>query len=492
MDSIMKRTTLLSLICGLSLAALAASPPPATSGRKPAGPRPAPDGSRFLFILDTSASMKSISEAERQALFDLLFSGMDGYMRTGDTIGVWTFSDEVSAGKFPMQIWDSDHPVEVASRATKFLRGQEFAGNNQVEELMSKLTSVIRAVTNLNIIILSDGDTKMLGTPVDADINAAYATRGKERKAAKKPFVTSLIVQDGRIARGAVTLPGESIQLPQRAAAKLAVKAVPAATNTPSPRATVAPIPPKPRADAVPAGATTSETNAQAAADLKSPPVDASSPNFTPANDAIAAQPVETPSTAAVIEGLATFPVETRGRSGETVAPTPSAPARKVLTIITHSNSVPAKVEPEIAAASSPTNSTEIVALAKTNSTAAVVSSSPPPPAQAPTTIASPSVGEPTTPSATIESKPSVYAITPSSMVVAARESVGASASTSQSPENTVAMMHVPAQPALGAIPTLVIGGILLAMSLFLLGIALRRIKPTTQGSFITQSMHRR
>jgi hypothetical protein len=77
-------------------------------------------------------------------------------------------------------------------------------------------------------------------------------------------------------------------------------------------------------------------------------------------------------------------------------------------------------------------------------------------------------------------------------MVVAARESVGASASTSQSPENTVAMMHVPAQPALGAIPTLVIGGILLAMSLFLLGIALRRIKPTTQGSFITQSMHRR
>jgi hypothetical protein len=33
-------------------------------------------------------------------------------------------------------------------------------------------------------------------------------------------------------------------------------------------------------------------------------------------------------------------------------------------------------------------------------------------------------------------------------------------------------------EPGLGAIPTLIIGGILLAMSLFLLGIALRRVRP--------------
>jgi hypothetical protein len=47
-------------------------------------------------------------------------------------------------------------------------------------------------------------------------------------------------------------------------------------------------------------------------------------------------------------------------------------------------------------------------------------------------------------------------------------------------------------EPGLGAIPTLIIGGILLAMSLFLLGIALRRMRPEAQGSLITQSMHRR
>jgi hypothetical protein len=47
-------------------------------------------------------------------------------------------------------------------------------------------------------------------------------------------------------------------------------------------------------------------------------------------------------------------------------------------------------------------------------------------------------------------------------------------------------------QPGLGAIPTLILGGILLALSLFLLGIALRRMRHESQGSLITQSMHRR
>jgi hypothetical protein len=58
-------------------------------------------------------------------VFDLIFSGIDGYMRDGDTFGVWTFDEEVGTGKFPMQVWNSEKPLEGASRAATFVRGQE-------------------------------------------------------------------------------------------------------------------------------------------------------------------------------------------------------------------------------------------------------------------------------------------------------------------------------------------------------------------------------
>ena len=45
----MKRTVLLTLICGLSLAALAATQP--SAAKKTTGLKPAPDGSRFLLAL---------------------------------------------------------------------------------------------------------------------------------------------------------------------------------------------------------------------------------------------------------------------------------------------------------------------------------------------------------------------------------------------------------------------------------------------------------
>src|SRR5262245_505937 len=155
MDSNMKCTALVILVCGISMATVAATITTTPGGRKPAGPKPTPDGSRFLFVMDTSSSMKSISDAERQTLFDLVFSGVNGYMSTGDTFGVWTYGEEVGVGKFPMQVWDADTAVELASRATKFIRDQEYAGNNQIEELMPKLTAVIHAVSNLNIFIIS-------------------------------------------------------------------------------------------------------------------------------------------------------------------------------------------------------------------------------------------------------------------------------------------------------------------------------------------------
>jgi hypothetical protein len=79
--------------------------------------------------------------------------------------------------------------------------------------------------------------------------------------------------------------------------------------------------------------------------------------------------------------------------------------------------------------------------------------------------------------------------VAPTPIVVAAREPTAVASEKSPS---MISAMQVRARPELGAIPTLIIGGILLAMALFLLGIALRRMRHEPQGSLITQSMHRR
>src|SRR5579872_4008156 len=49
---------------------------------------------RFLFVVDTSLSMRADAGPARQAVTDLLKSSMQGQMRDGDTLGVWTYDEE--------------------------------------------------------------------------------------------------------------------------------------------------------------------------------------------------------------------------------------------------------------------------------------------------------------------------------------------------------------------------------------------------------------
>ena len=69
---------------------------------------PVPQSNRYLLLLETSHSMQRRSDGALQAIHALLSSNFGGQIRNGDTLGVWTYNEELTAGKLPMQQWSAD------------------------------------------------------------------------------------------------------------------------------------------------------------------------------------------------------------------------------------------------------------------------------------------------------------------------------------------------------------------------------------------------
>lgn len=187
-----------------------------TLPRLPMHLKPAPDGQRFLFVVDISSGTKSLDAANRQALFDLIFTGLEGQMRTGDSFGLWLFNDELHAGQFPMQVWVATNTLASASLAAKYLREQKYSGRSRPDVVMKRLLSLIKSVRDLNVIFVSNGEKSLEGTPFDTNIAGVYERRKADRNKEQKPFVTLLVAHGGAIVSGAVVLAGEYMALPER------------------------------------------------------------------------------------------------------------------------------------------------------------------------------------------------------------------------------------------------------------------------------------
>ena len=70
----------------------------------------AANSNRFLLLLDTSLAMKPLETAQREATFDLVYSGLRGQMTNGDTYGLW-LAGEKNDTSFPMESWKLKHAV---------------------------------------------------------------------------------------------------------------------------------------------------------------------------------------------------------------------------------------------------------------------------------------------------------------------------------------------------------------------------------------------
>src|SRR5262249_36925396 len=92
----------------LASRALPAAPKPAgEGGSQTAPPKYGTISSRFLLIVETSRPMHRNSDATIKTVTSLLYSGFSHQIKQGDTLGIWTYNQQLYAGRIPLQRWST-------------------------------------------------------------------------------------------------------------------------------------------------------------------------------------------------------------------------------------------------------------------------------------------------------------------------------------------------------------------------------------------------
>ena len=176
-------------MCWLSLALLAQAD----------SAEPAQAANRYLLIFDTSRGMKSREPATIEAVHNLLISGFQGQLQPGDTLGIWTFNEEVSTGQMPLQRWSTDAEPGITSSVLSFLRRQTYDKQAAFDKLSPLLDRLIKDSPALTILLISDGSSPLHGIPFEDRVNRLYEMWRKQQQRTRQPFVTVWRAEGGRV-----------------------------------------------------------------------------------------------------------------------------------------------------------------------------------------------------------------------------------------------------------------------------------------------------
>ena len=427
---------------------------------------------RFLLIVETSKAMQRRAEAMLEVVQDMLMSGLNGRMRDGSSLGAWTFNEDLSPGRLPLQTWSSSTREIITQHTLTFLKGQKYEKQASFDKVGPALSRVIGDSRRLTVILISSGDWKMRGTPFDDRINASFQQWREQQQKARMPFVTVLCARKGQVEAYAVNTPPWPLQVPELAEAPVSVPppSRPAVeVRRSAPTSTVAPlILIGKKASPEPVATVTQAPPPVVAAVVTNQPAVAKPPEPAPAAVEVAqvqpAPPVpekpltESPPQAPVAPIPASEPKPETARAPE---PKPAEPAPAKPVAVQPPTVPMSKPEPAVVEQPKPVAAPEVKAQA------------------APAPALPPEVAPPANPNAAIAqaatSGPSSHTASPSVPATPAAETATAAPAESLLHTRTIVMAAV-------------VLAVLVAGLAFLL---MRRTRATPQGSLITRSFER-
>jgi len=194
---------------------------------------------RFLLIFDTSSDMKLRLPAVQKALSSVLATNANGQLHTNDSIGVWTFDQELQTGQFPLQQWKPDNAATITANISAFAGSQRYSKKTGFNALVPLLNQIVRSSERLTMVIFCDGYGEIHGTPYDTGINQVFQQRQSERQKARLPIVIVLRSQRGQYTGCMVSFPPQPVSLPEFPPLPEVVSAPPKVINAPAPRSSV-------------------------------------------------------------------------------------------------------------------------------------------------------------------------------------------------------------------------------------------------------------
>ena len=169
---------------------------------------------RFLLIFDTSTDMKRRAPMVQKALDNLFVTGMGGQLQPGDSIGVWTFDQDLRTGQFPLQQWMPDQAATIDADIDSFIGKLRYSKATRFGALQPLLDELAKDSDRLTVLIFCDGETSMTGTPYDDGINQIFQQRLTGQKNARQPFIVVLRAQLGQYVGCTVDFPPAPVNFP--------------------------------------------------------------------------------------------------------------------------------------------------------------------------------------------------------------------------------------------------------------------------------------
>lgn len=170
---------------------------------------------RWLLVVDVSSPMKNRADAVRESVQSLLKSGMHGELVDGAELGVWTFNDSLHSGDFPLVTWTPDARDTIATQVDEFLAERRYRQQTDFSLVAPHLVEVMANSRRLTVILYSDGDEAIVGTPFDRAIQAYFAEHREMLKEEQIPFVTVLRGYKGRLVGHSKSYPPWPVELPE-------------------------------------------------------------------------------------------------------------------------------------------------------------------------------------------------------------------------------------------------------------------------------------
>jgi hypothetical protein len=169
---------------------------------------------RYLIVLENSARMDRQRDVALDTVHHLILSGIQGRIRDGDVLGIWTFRQQLKRDQFRALTWSSGRARDAANAVYRTLRDVGFAEEPDLDLAMAGVTAAAQATDQLTVFLVVSGTQQIHGSSFDTEINQVYQQHAAAMRKNQKPFVTVLVIDQGRTVAHATNPGGGQIYIP--------------------------------------------------------------------------------------------------------------------------------------------------------------------------------------------------------------------------------------------------------------------------------------